>query len=329
LLIRKKSVRSGYNRIDRGYIAMTDRPLASVLIPVYNQEAYVAEAVRSVLEQSYSSLELLLLDDASTDRTAEIFSKFETEPRVRLYRNEKNLGFPRTCNLGYSLARGEFLAIIAGDDTYAPDFLEKCIGALLAYPAAGFVYTRISLMDQSGKKRPRKRDRICHQGDFYGREFDNIVRWLNPIPHGATVVRKRCVEELGAYDPELTAGHDWEFWLRLSKRYPSVFINEHLMNYRVHSENITNKRARMGEREKHLIAILDRVFAMEGISEELRRDKNEIYARAYLDVAEGYRKAGEPAKMRHFLFQALSLCKKPPLYLPYRRLLASSILPRL
>jgi len=306
---------------------MSERPLASIIIPVFNQEFYVEQAICSVLAQSYPRIELLLIDDASTDRTAEILARFEDAPRVKIFRNENNLGFPRTCNLGYSLVKGDFLAIIAGDDTYEPRFLEKCIEELIEHPDAAFAYTRISLMDREGRKKPRMRDRIVHRHDFFGYEFDNIIRWINPIPHGASVVRKSCVEELGAYDPGLSAGHDWEFWIRLSRRYPSVFINEHLMNYRVHEGNITKKRASKGEREYHLLALLDRVYSMDDLSEELRRDKNEIYARAYLDIAEGYREVGEQKKMRLFLWRAVSLCKKPALYLPYRRLLASLFLP--
>jgi len=306
---------------------MSSAPLVSVIIPVYNQVRYVEESIRSVLAQTYPEFELLIIDDASTDGTDKVIARFETDERVSIHRNEENLGCARSCNLGYALACGEYYGIIAGDDTYEPEFLTKCVSALESHPDAGFAYTRVNLMDEAGNRKPRVKDRIIHRENHYGAEFENIVRWLNPIPHGAALVRKKCADEVGHYDPELTAGYDWEFWIRLSRKFPAVFINEHLMNYRVHEANITKRRAGRGERERGFIRLLDEVFGMEDLPESLLREKDMIYARAYLDIAEGYRDIGEYDKMRRFAAKAFSLCKKPSLYLPYRRLMLSLLNP--
>lgn len=301
--------------------------LVSVIIPVYNQARYVEEAIRSVLAQSYTELELLIINDASTDDTGRIISKFANQERVSIYHNESNLGCASTINWGYELARGENLGKLDSDDTYEPKFLSQCVGALQSHPQAGFAYTRVNLIDPGGGKKPRTRDRITHVGNFFGDEFENVVRWINPIPHGAALVRKRCADEVGYYDPAIPAGYDLEFWIRLTRKYPVVFIDEYLMNYRVHETNITKSLSRRGERERSFNQLLNRVYRMEGLPLSLIADKDLIYARACLDIAEGYRDIGEIAKMRQFAAKAFRLCKKPSLYLPYRKLLLSLLIP--
>lgn len=300
-------------------------PSVSVITPVYNQALYIEESVLSVLNQTYTDFELLIIDDASTDETGKIISKYASDPRISIYRNDKNMGCASTCNRGYSLAKGKFLAIIAGDDTWEVQYLEKCVSALEKYPDAGFVYTRINLMDTQGNKVPRKRDRIPHRQNYYGNEFENIVRWLNHIPHGSTLVRKSNAEIVGFYDTTLEATYDWEFMLRLTKKFPVVFINEHLYNIRIHGENVTKKRIKRGERERFFFKLLDRVYQMDDLPSKLIEEKDMIYARAYLDIAEGYRDVAEYKKMRQFFKKAIAECKNPKLYLPYRRLLLAVI----
>jgi glycosyltransferase involved in cell wall biosynthesis len=300
-------------------------PSVSVILPVYNQACYVEESILSVFAQSYTNFELLIIDDASTDGTNEIIAKFADDPRVSLYRNEQNLGCAKTFNHGYSLATGDYYCIIAGDDTYEPEYIKKTVSALAVYPNAGFVYTRVNLMDEKGIKRPRGRDRIKHQRDHYGDEFEDIVRWMNHIPHASILVRRECVEEAGFYDPDLTATFDWEFMVRLTKKFPVVFINEHLYNIRIHETNVTKSRVRKGEREVNFIRLLDRVYQMDDLPQSLIDEKEMIYARAYLDVAEGYREIKDYGNMRQFAFKALSHCKKPALYLPYRRLIIAML----
>lgn len=301
--------------------------LVSVIIPVYNQASYVDEAIQSVFQQSYGNIQLILIDDASTDESGEKLNKYSGRDNVLVFHNPVNLDCAGTFNRGLELACGKYCGILAADDTWEPDFVAKCVAALEKHPLAAFCYCRVNLMRFNGLKTPRTRDRIPHRGDYYGPEFENIVRNLNPIPHHATVVRKECLDELGGYDPALTTTHDWDLWLRLSRKHPAVFIDEHLANYRVHESNISRSRSRSGEKERLIIALLDRVFKAEGLPERLFQEKKEIYARAYLDIAEGYRVIADRMRMRKSWFQALRLSRKPGLFLQYRRLLISLVVP--
>lgn len=302
---------------------MYTMPLVSVVIPVYNQAPYIEQTIQSVIAQTYSNYELIIVDDASTDGTDKIIAEFADDPKVSIYRNEKNLECARTRNLGYSKARGIYCSNLDSDDTLEQEYLEKCVDGLERHPDAAFVYTRVNKMDSKGGKKPRLRDRIPHRQNYYGSEFENIVKWLNHIPHASTLVRKSCAMDVGLYDPNLTAGYDWEFMMRLTKKYPALFINEHLYNLRIHRTNVTKNRIRKGEREGIFFDLLDRVYQMNELPERLLREKNMIYARAYLDIAEGYREIGDYGKMRRFFKQALRRCKNPGLYLPYRRLVLS------
>ncbi len=302
---------------------MPSYPLVSVVIPVYNQAPYIEQTIQSVFTQTYPNFELIIVDDASTDGTDKTIAEFADDPKVSIYRNEKNLECARTRNLGYSKARGIYCSNLDGDDTLEQEYLEKCVEVLESHPDAAFVYTRVNKMDSKGSKRPRRRDRIPHRQNYFGDEFENIVRWLNHIPHPSTVVRKSCAEKVGLYNADLTATYDWDFLMRLARKYPVAFINKHLYNYRIHQSNITKSRTRRGEREQAFFSMLDRIYRMNNLPKTLLNEKDMIYARACLDIAEGYREVGKYRKMRHFVRKALNLSKNPTLYFPYRRLILS------
>ncbi len=109
---------------------MDTPPKVTVLTPVYNREQYIATAIESVLAQSFTDFELLLIDDGSTDGSAEILRSYTTDPRVRVVRNEQNLGIPQTRNRGIDLARGEYVAMLDSDDWAYPCRLETQVAFL-------------------------------------------------------------------------------------------------------------------------------------------------------------------------------------------------------
>ncbi len=306
---------------------MSQTPLTSIIIPVYNQAEFVLDALKSALSQTWPNFEIIVIDDASTDNSVQAVSPLLTNRLVSFHRNKTNKDCAYTFNRGIEIAEGDFVAILAADDTWEPTFIERCVRELQQHPEAAFSYTRINLLSARGDKKPRLSDRIKHKSTCCSDEYCNIVRWLNPIPHHATVVRKSCIEHVGPYNEELITTHDWDLWLRLSAIYPAVFINEHLSNYRVHGSNISKQRSRVGVKEKYIIQMLEKVFADKTLPDGLLEEKAKIYARAWLDIAEGYRVVGEKAKMRSSLRKALSLCKNPTLYINYRRLLLSLLHP--
>lgn len=127
-------------------------PRVTLAMPVYNGERYMEDALRSMIAQDFDDLEILINDNASTDRTAEIAQDYAArDPRVRHVRNETNLGAAPNYDKGLELARGEFLKWCAHDDTISPNFVSACVAALDAEPAASMAFGRVQCIDSAGE----------------------------------------------------------------------------------------------------------------------------------------------------------------------------------
>ena len=132
--------------------ATDTKPRVSIGLPVYNGENYLEDALTSILQQTYRDFELIISDNASTDRTQEICQRFvELDPRVRYVRNEQNLGPARNFNKTFLLSQGEFFKWVAHDDTYAPEYLEKCVAVLEKDPGVVLCYSKTKYIDKDGK----------------------------------------------------------------------------------------------------------------------------------------------------------------------------------
>ena len=127
------------------------QPLVSVIMPAYNAEEYISEAVQSVMAQTYTNWELLILDDCSTDGTADKARCFsDLDPRITLYSNPKNIGVALTRNKGMALAKGSWVALLDSDDIWHKDKLEKQLAAA-ENTGADIIYCSYSLMDKNGE----------------------------------------------------------------------------------------------------------------------------------------------------------------------------------
>lgn len=134
---------------------MTSEPRVTIAMPVYNGSNFIADAIRSILAQTYTDFELIVTDNASTDRTREIVEGFaEQDDRVRYIRNEKNIGAAANYNLGFELARGEYFKWQAHDDELSPDYLENCVNALDEDPSVSLVHTVTKGINGDGKVSP-------------------------------------------------------------------------------------------------------------------------------------------------------------------------------
>src|SRR5215218_5649179 len=187
----------------------------SVVIPCYNQARFLGEAIRSVLCQGYTDLEIIVVDDGSEDGTEEVASGYAKEdPRVRLIRQE-NRGLSAARNRGLAEASGEYVVFLDSDDRLLAKALEVGVRELESHPECAFV---------SGHYRP-----ISAQGDVYAVPRQNRVdgdRYLallrdNYISMPASVMYKRWVfGEVGGFDGSVDAAADWDFYLRVARRFP-------------------------------------------------------------------------------------------------------------
>lgn len=199
-------------------------PLVSVIMPAYNAEKYIEEAICSVLSQTYTNWELLILDDCSPDRTVEIAEKFEKmDTRVRLLRNPKNIGVARTRNRGLDLARGEWIALLDSDDVWHSEKLQKQI-TVAANCGADIVYCSYAMMDENGG----------HLSNFIVPETTSYDEMLKEsVLSCSTVLIRRTI--LAHHRFSVRYSHeDLVFWLELLRYgYKVVANREILAEYRI------------------------------------------------------------------------------------------------
>jgi len=202
-------------------------PLVSVLTTAYNREKYIAEAIESVLAQSLSDFELIIVDDGSTDRTVNVARQYLGDPRVRVEVNERNLGDYPNRNRAAELARGRYLKYLDADDIMYPHCLEIMINQMERYPEAGLGFQGY---EQHNWPRPlpfRLSPAEVYREHFWGRGI------LNEGPTGA-IIRADVFMEVGRFRPERYTG-DVEFWIRVTRKKPLVMCYAGLVWWRRHA----------------------------------------------------------------------------------------------
>ncbi len=214
----------------------SESPLVSVIIPAYNAEAFIARTLESVLAQSYSHLEVLVVDDGSRDRTAEIVQEFvERDRRVTLIRQE-NAGVAMARNHAIDRAQGALIAPVDADDIWYPQKLEKQVACLQAKgPEVGLVYSCSVLIDEDDRilGRYSRRKKFKPEGPV----LSSLI-CSNFLDNASSpLIRRECFDQLGGYDPTLKAQkaqgcEDWDLYLRIAEHYHFAVVPEYLIGYR-------------------------------------------------------------------------------------------------
>jgi glycosyltransferase involved in cell wall biosynthesis len=220
-----------------------ERPVVSVLIGAYNNEATVGRAIASIRDQTERRLELIVLDDGSRDRTTVAAAEaIAGDPRCELVRLERNLGIARSLNRGLELARAPLVAIQDADDHSAPRRLERQLATLDADPSVAAVGARMLEVDPNGTPlRPRT-------GVATG-DVGSVLMWFNPIPNGAAAFRRDVVRALGGYDPRYRFAAEYDLWLRLADRHRVLVLDEVLATRVMGAANVAVRAERAQTRE--------------------------------------------------------------------------------
>ena len=208
-------------------------PEVSVVMAVRDAAPYVRAAVDSVLAQSVRDLELVVVDDASTDGSREIVAG-RADPRLVLVRNERHLGLTRSLNRGLACARAALIARHDADDVSHPERLGRQMAALAADVRVALVGSRGRLVDASG----RHVGGLDRPLDPYG------IRWYQMFDcafiHGSVMFRRAVVADaLGGYDESLVWAQDWELWGRVLERHDAINLPDRLVDYRAHAASVT------------------------------------------------------------------------------------------
>jgi glycosyltransferase involved in cell wall biosynthesis len=215
-------------------------PVVTVLMPVYNGEKFLSEAIESILNQSFTNFEFLIINDGSTDQSEQIISRFK-DSRITYIKNDKNLGIIKTLNKGLMLSKGKYIARMDCDDISNPDRLQKQIKYLDNHPGTAVVATKIEFVNEIGAREGYWED------DILTNTYDEIKSYLpklNCIAHPSIVIRKSLAVKY-LYKENQKHSEDWDLWLRLiSDGHIIEKLDEILLSYRIHSNSVTSNANR-------------------------------------------------------------------------------------
>jgi len=202
-------------------------PRVTVLMPVYNAERFLREAINSILDQSFKPFELLIIDDGSTDRSDQIIASYR-DPRIRFVRNRRNLGVAATLNKGIALSSCELIARMDADDISHPQRLQKQFGFMKRNPACALLSTWARVISED--KKFVRMERYRSNFYYYNLTFEC---WMY---HPTIMFRKSAVEQVGMYSIPYSEDHDL-FW-RMSTRFPIANLAEPLVDCRLTSTSL-------------------------------------------------------------------------------------------
>ncbi|HAH21483.1 MAG: hypothetical protein A2Y00_03575 [Omnitrophica WOR_2 bacterium GWF2_43_52] len=213
-----------------------------IAMPTYNGENFLAQAITSVLEQTFTDWELHIVDDCSKDKTEEIALSFKHK-EIFFHKNSKNLGLVRNFNKSLAYCRSEYISFFHQDDIMKPENLEKKIAVLKKNPNVGFVHSNIELIDEGSNPlgipwfKNKSYDTIEK-----GREvFNSLWQQGNRIILPSVLIRSLCIKEWGGFDERLPYTCDYELFMRMAYHYDVAYLHERLIERRLHRNQETKK----------------------------------------------------------------------------------------
>jgi glycosyltransferase involved in cell wall biosynthesis len=236
--------------------SMTDQPLVSIIIPVYNGANYLREAIDSALAQTYKNTEVLVVNDGSTDggATEEIVMSYGS--RIRYFFKE-NGGVASALNRGIQEMKGEYFSWLSHDDVYYPDKIEVQIDFLKSHGNETIVlYSDFDIIDEKSNILERKK-----KGGFKPDLFCIALMVSSPLHGCDALVPKKCFEQVGVFNEQLTTTNDYDMWFKLSTDYKFIHIPQSLIKGRVHKEcdSIVKRSLQIEEIDKLNVYMIDQV----------------------------------------------------------------------
>ena len=214
---------------------MSEVKYLSVVMSTYNEEKYIRDSVESVLNQTYPYFELIIVNDGSTDSTADILKTFN-DSRIRIF-DKENSGLPDSLNQGIKMARYDWIARMDGDDIAEPTRFEKQIEAI--NDKVGVIGGQFYVIDSFGGLMSEE---VSNKPlSSFGCK-KSILLGMSPFAHPSVIFRKELIEKWGGYDTNFTAAQDLELWSRLAPSTKMKNLSDSVLKYRKHNNTITNKR---------------------------------------------------------------------------------------
>jgi glycosyltransferase involved in cell wall biosynthesis len=244
-------------------------PLVSVVVPVYNGERYLRQALESALGQTYRSLEIVVVDDGSTDGSPQLIASFGS--RLRSLR-QANGGVALARNSGIRAAHGELIAFLDQDDWWMPEKIEKQVALFLADERLGLAHTAILQYSDSAAAFVEPVYLTHRSPQLQGDCFEELLLG-NAIFNSSTMIRKNVLQKSGTFDPGIPGNtvQDYDLWLRIARHFPFAYLPQQLTALRLHDgQGTLNRLAMLGDE----LRLLERI-----VSERQLRDSPALRAR--------------------------------------------------
>lgn len=239
---------------------MNQTPLVSIVLPTYNGAKYLEQSIRSCLNQTCRNWELIIVDDASTDGTAEKLAELSrSDSRIQVIRHATNQKLPAALNTGFAQVRGTYLTWTSDDNLFRPQALAEMVAFLETNPRIGLVYTDYSLINESGEETQQRR--VAESDQLYA------TNTVGP----SFMYRRKVMEEVGEYARDLFLAEDYDYWLRVSARFQLAALHQDLYRYRLHPQSLTSSRR---DRIHHAeaAALFRNLPRLDWVSDELKAE---------------------------------------------------------
>jgi glycosyltransferase involved in cell wall biosynthesis len=236
---------------------MQDKALVTIICLCYNQEAFVLESLQSVINQDYKNIELIIIDDGSTDNSKTRIDNWLVDfPEIQFIANKTNLGITKAFNKGLKLAKGEYVIDLAADDILVPNCVDLQINAFehSNYKNLGVVYGNAALITEKGFFDSYyfevNKDKKVVQKRITGDIYTSVLAGGNSVCSVSSMIKKSVFDVLGGYDESL-AYEDLDFWIRASRIYDFDFIDEILIQKRIVSNSLGTKFYKKNNKINH------------------------------------------------------------------------------
>lgn len=243
-------------------------PLVTVITPTYNRASFLEETILSVLNQDYKNIEYIVLDDGSTDDTIKILKKFS---RKIVWKSHENIGEVRTVNKGFLMAHGDIVAVVNSDDPLLAKAVSSMVGVFTKNPKIIVAYPDWIKIDEKGKEIEKVKTPEYNYG-YMLRKHDNIT---GP----GTFFKRKIINTLKGRDTQFKYVSDYDFWLRAGLIGDFVRVPKFLATSRVHPEQATIADRGFKMAMEH-IRVLNKLFSLPGLPENIKKAKSESYAKA-------------------------------------------------
>ena len=257
---------------------MEGRPLVSVVCLCYNHQDFVVAALQSVLDQHYSPIEIIVVDDASTDNSQTVIREFCKQHRsIRFLELRENVGNCRAFNKGFAMSKGEFIIDLAADDILLPDRVEEGVKVLNEFGETyGVHFSNAECVDRALRHLWFHAEKLSlknvPQGDVYE---DLIQRYFVCSP--TVMCRRSVLETLGGYDESL-AFEDFDFWIRSARQFKYCYSDKVLVKKRILRKSMSDSQYRFGSRQMRTICtVCQKIFRLNRTASEMRALKKRAY----------------------------------------------------